>query len=194
MKSMRREIYSSFRLFFPALIAVCFFAAGCRPTYYVRPHAATSGMKKIAVLPFRNLSGDMHAGERVRNVVIIELLSRGFDIIEPGEITSVLRELDIRSLDSISAANIQDIGETTGVDGVLKGTVDTFQMSRGIAVSYPEVTINLTLLDAKSGKITWYVWNTAGGAGFWTRHFGAEQDTLDDTTRQVVKKAFDTLD
>jgi hypothetical protein len=194
MKQKREEKYSTvIRILIPVLIALCFSTAGCRPTHYVRPHIAISEIKKIAVLPFQNLTADIHADERVRNVVIIELLSRDFEIIEPGEVTSVLRELDIRSLESVSTANIQDIGEITGVDGVLKGSVGTFAMRRGIAVSYPEVTMNLTLLDAKSGKIIWYVWNTAGGASFWTRHFGAEQSTLDDTTRKVVKKAFDTL-
>ncbi len=194
MNKTREEIYRAvLRMFFPVMIVLCFVTAGCKPAYYVRPYVAVSGVNRVAVLPFQNLTSDIHADERVRNVVIMELLARGFDIIEPGEVTSVLRELDIRSLGSISTSNIQDIGEIMDVDAVMKGSVGTFKMSRGIAVSYPEVTINLTLLDAKSGKIIWYVWNTAGGASFWTRHFGAEQNTLDDTTREVVKKAFDTL-
>jgi hypothetical protein len=55
------------------------------------------------------------------------------------------------------------------------------------------VSIHLSLLDTSSGEIIWYVWHTAGGASFWTRHFGAESKTLDETVKDVVKTAIDTL-
>jgi hypothetical protein len=56
------------------------------------------------------------------------------------------------------------------------------------------VSIHLSLLDTSSGEIIWYVWHTAGGASFWTRHFGAERKTLDETVKDVVKTAIDTLE
>ena len=73
------------------------------------------------------------------------------------------------------------------------GSVETFMMSRGISVPYPEVTINLRLLESATGGILWSVSHTSGGPSFWTRHFGAEGAALDETSGKVVKEALDTL-
>ena len=140
-----------------------------------------------------NFTSDEYAGEKVRRVVITELLLRGIDVIEPGEVTRVLRESKVRSLGSIKITEIQDMGKTLSVEAVMMGSVETFGISRGISVTYPEVTIHLILLEASSGDIVWSVRHTAGGASFWTRHFGSEGITLSEAARKVVKEAIDTL-
>jgi TolB-like protein len=175
------------------LFILSFFFYGCKQKHYTRPENTIEKVNTIAVLPFENLTPHAYANEKVRSAVIIELLARGFDIVEPGEVTSVLYELDVRTLGALSTSDIQYIGETLGVNAVMKGAVGTYQMSRGISVSYPEVSIHLMLLNATSGKITWNIWRTAGGPSFWTRHFGAETSTLDEIVREVIKNAIDTL-
>jgi TolB-like protein len=182
----------------PLLFTLCsllIFIYGCSSSLkqYIRPNINIGNIKTIAVLPFENLTQDRHADEKIRRIVIIELLSRNIDVIEPGEVTKVLRELRLRTLASISNSDIKYIGETLGVDAVMKGSIGTFKISRGISVSYPEVSIHLMLLEATSGNIIWSVWHTAGGASFWTRHFGAEGITLDEAAKKVVKEAIDTL-
>ncbi len=160
---------------------------------YTRPQFDISNIKRIAVLPLENFTSDEYADEKISKTVIIELLSRGIDVIEPGEVTRILRELKVRSLGSVTTSDMQRIGRTLDVEAVMKGSVGTFGISRGISVSYPEVSIRLMLLEATSGKIVWSVWHTAGGAGFWARHFGAESITLSETAGKVVKEAVDTL-
>jgi hypothetical protein len=49
------------------------------------------------------------------------------------------------------------------------------------------------MLDTESGDIIWSTWHSTGGASFWTRHFGAEGRTLDETSSRVVKEAFNTF-
>jgi hypothetical protein len=71
--------------------------------------------------------------------------------------------------------------------------VEAYGISRGISVSYPEVSINLRLVEPSSGNIIWSVCQTSGGPGFWTRHFGAEGISLSDSASKVVKEAMDTL-
>jgi hypothetical protein len=73
------------------------------------------------------------------------------------------------------------------------GSVGTFQISSGIAASYPEVSVSLRLLDSKTGSIVWSIWDTTGGADFWTRHFGTENETLDETAKKIIKETLDTL-
>jgi len=175
------------------LILSFFFISGCAPRHYIRSKASIGKINKIAVLPFENLTTNQYADEKIRAAVIIELLSKGIEVVEPGEVTLVLNQLEIRSLNSLTASDIQFIGEALGVKTIMRGSVNTLGVNKGISVSYPEVSLNLILFDTTSGKIIWHVWQTAGGAGFWTRHFGAEGKTLDETVRDVVKNAINTL-
>jgi hypothetical protein len=175
------------------LLCLSLFLYGCKQQHYTRLQVDIEKTKTVAVMPLQNLTPHAHAGKKVRNAVITDLLTRGFDVVEPGEVTSVLEEIEVWSIGALSTSDIQYIGETLGVDSIMNGTVGTYTISRGVSVSYPEVSINLTLLNASSGKIIWHIWQTAGGPSFWTRHFGAETSTLDETVREVVKNAIDTL-
>jgi TolB-like protein len=181
------------KLFVLCYLLIFIFGCGAGPKYYARPGVDLSGIKSIAVLPFDNFTSDEYAGEKIRRSVITELLLRGIDVIEPGEVTRVLRELKVKSLGSIKMADIQGIGKTLGAEAVMIGSVETFGISKGITVSYPEVSINLMLLETSSGNIIWSVSHTAGGASFWSRHFGSEGITLSETSRKVIKEAIDTI-
>ena len=160
---------------------------------YKRADIEPKILNRIAVLPLENLTPNEYADEKVRSLVIMDLLSRDVDVIEQGEVMRVLRELRIRSVRSISVREMQSLGEMLDVDVVIKGSVGTFDMKKGNAVSYPEVSIHLMLTDINSGEILWSAWHTSGGASFWTRHFGAEGTTLDETARKVIREVFDSL-
>ncbi|MBI5407782.1 MAG: hypothetical protein HZA14_00285 [Nitrospirae bacterium] len=172
------------------------FTYGCKSApikQYARPNVDISKINKIAVLPFENFTPSAYAADKIRSLVIIDLLSRGTDVIEPGEIIRTMEELRVRSVHSVSVFDLKHIGETLKVDALMMGSVGAFEISKGISVQYPEVSINLRLFDVKSGNIIWSVWHTAGGADFWTRHFGAEGPTLDETSKKVIKEAIDAL-
>lgn len=150
-------------------------------------------VKTVAVLPLDNFTSDNYADEKIRSKISIELLSRDVSIIEPGEIISVLKELKIKSVDSMRNKDFVSIGSLLNVDTVLTGSVEAFGISRGITASYPEVSVHLIMFDTVSGNIVWSAWHTSGGASFWTRHFGAEGSTLDNVSERVIKEAFDSL-
>lgn len=178
-----------------ALFACVFFTYACNSQIrqYTRPDTDLTTIKRVAVLPLENYTSENFAGGRIKSLVIMELLARGVDVIEPGEVTRALRELKVRSTTSIMIEDIIKMGELLNIDAVIIGSVETFGISKGVSVSYPEVSIHMMMLGAATGNIIWSVWHTNGGASFWTRHFGAEDWTLDETARQVVKEAFDTL-
>ncbi len=178
----------------PALSLLLIFMWGCgSPRQYIRPDVDIRSIRKIAVLPLETLTTDEYAGEKIRGMVISELLTRGVDVIEPGEVTRVLRELKIRSLGGITIEDIRKIGKRLNVKAVMMGSVGAFGISRGITASYPEVSIQLMMLNTSTGNIIWSAWNTAGGPGFWTRHFGTEGITLSETAGKVVKETIDAL-
>jgi len=192
----RRE-YNRFKIY--GLSVLCFFIvsiSGCSGNtfkQFTRPDYDMKAVKTVAVLPFRNFTSDSYADEKIRSKVSIELLSRDVNIIEPGEIISVLRELKIKSVESIRNKDMVSIGSMLNVDAVLTGSVEAFGISKGIAASYPEVTVHLIMFDTITGNIIWSVSHTSGGASFWTRHFGAEGSTLDNVSERVIEEAFDAL-
>jgi TolB-like protein len=178
-----------------AIIAYFFtvvFLLGCSEKFFVKSEKELSNVKSIAVLPFENFASDAHAGEKVRRIVITDLLSRGINVIEPGEVTRLLIEMKVGSLSSIKTKEIQDLGKKLGVEAVMCGSVEAFGISSGISVSYPEVTINLMMIETSTGNIIWSVRNSSGGASFWTRHFGTEGITLSEAARNVVRESLNT--
>ncbi len=181
------------------LFAFCFLlfmVGGCATntsTQYIRQNIDYKNIQKMAILPFESLTNDEYAGEKIRKTVITELLSRGVDVIEPGEVTRVLIDQKIKSLSSIRTSDLQNMAKILGVEVFMMGSVEAYDISKGISVTYPEVTINLRLVEASSGNIIWSVCQTSGGASFWTRHFGAEGISLSEAAKKVVKEAIDTL-
>jgi TolB-like protein len=166
---------------------------GCGPKHFIRPKTDISHIKKVAVLPFENFTQDDYAGEKIRRIVITELLLRDVDVIEPGEVTRLLREMKVKSLGSVKVSEIQEIGKALNVEAVILGSVEAFGRGRGISVDYPEVTINLRMIEVNSGNIVWSVRNASDGPDFWMRHFGSEGASLSEAAEKVVKKAIGTL-
>ncbi len=180
---------------FLVLSCLLFSLDGCgvRPKYYTRPDAGAGKIRKIAVLPIENFTSDGLAAERIRKLVIAEILTKGVDVVEPGEVSSVLIDMKIKSLNSLSIKDIREMSKTLGVEVLMLGSVEAYGISNGISTTYPEVSIHLTLLDGATGNVIWSAWNTSEGPSFWTRHFGSEGPTLSETARKVVRNALNTL-
>ena len=177
------------------LLIVTLLFYGCNGNMKKFKHAdiETNNLYRIVVFPLENMTAHEYADEKIRSLVIMDLLARDVNVIEPGEVMRVFRELRIRSVESMSVIDMQRLGDMLDVDVILKGSVGTFEMKKGNAVSYPEVSVHLMLLGVKTGEIVWSAWHTSGGASFWTRHFGAEGKTLDDTAGKVINEALDSL-
>jgi len=176
-----------------SLLIFLFFITGCGPKHYVREKVDPAGIKKVAVMPFENFTADEYAAEKIRRIVITDLLSRGVEVVEPGEITRIIRESKIKSLSSIKTAEVQEIGKASGAYAIMIGSVEYYGISRGVSVTYPEVTANFKLMETSTGKVLWSVRHTSGGADFWTRHFGSEGKSLSEAAGEVVREAMNTF-
>jgi TolB-like protein len=188
-KKVQNQILNYILLTVFAFILVC----GCSTQKVMKPDTDVSKITRIAVLPFEDFTSDEYAGEKIRRIVITELLSRDIDVIEPGEVTRLLKDMNIWTVHSMKVSEIKAIGKKLGVDAMMSGSVESFGISKGISVEYPEVTINLMLIETSSGKIIWSTRQTSGGPSFWTRHFGSENISLSETARNVVSEALGTI-
>jgi hypothetical protein len=179
--------------FFLLFLLFLFLITGCGPKHFVREKVEPAGIKKVAVMPLENFTADEYAAEKIRRIVITDLLSRGVEVVEPGEITRIMRELKIKSLSSIKTTAVQEIGKASGAYAIMTGSVEYYGISRGISVTYPEVTANFKLMETSTGKVLWSVRHTSGGADFWTRHFGSEGESLSETAGKVVRESMNTF-
>ncbi len=179
-------------------LLLIFFVIGCKGSVirYINPEANFSYIKKVAVLPFNNMSNDKFAGERVRNTLTVDLLSRGvFDVMERGEVTKVMglvfraAGFEEGSAVEVDKETLKLLGERLGVQAVILGSVDEYESAGGRSV----VSLSVRMLDTSSGIILWQAKSTATGTSTWRRIVGIEELDRSTLTRNAVKEALDTL-
>lgn len=174
-----------------ALLGRC---ASTPTTKYLHPNADLSAIKKVAVLPFENLSGDRSAGDKVQKIFLTELLSfEAFDVVEPGQVAKLLRSERIESLDTLGPPELKKIGEALKVQGLFMGSVVDYADSRSGSTPAPDVTIQLRLIEVQSGVTIWSASRTRSGATTSAKLFGVGGQSLTQAARQLIKEELGTL-
>ena len=175
------------------------FVGGCGSTIrYINPTANFSYIKKIAVLPFNNLSDDGYAGEKIRNTLMVDLMSRGvFEVVEQGEVTKVLsvifREAGVEEGRAVPVdkETLKLIGEKLSVQAVILGSVDEYSGAGGGGGGV--VSIGVRMIDTGSSIILWQAKTTETGRSVLRKLIGIEEVDRSELTRKAVKSALDTL-
>ena len=179
---------------FGLLAMTVFFARATMAADYVHPKYDFSLIQKIAVLPLENLTQDQQAGERVRKIVVSEILAAGeLDVVEPAQVNQALSQQQIQSISGISAKQIAELGKSLGVQAFVIGSVDNYERVNVGGGTFAEVAITLRALDAATGTVIWSTSKSAGGAGFFGRLFGFGGDTMYEATQKAVHAAVVTL-
>jgi TolB-like protein len=168
--------------------------AGVTPSTYVHPNYDFSLVKKVAVLPLENLTSDQTAGEKVRKVVVTELLATGVvDAIEPGQVNKALAVQNVQNTAALSPDDFKKLATALGAQLLVVGSVESFERVAVGGVQAPEVTLTLRGIDAESGTVVWATSHTQGGATVMARLFGLTGDSLSEVARKAVHEAVATL-
>ena len=170
--------------------------AGCRsaPTRYIHPNADIGAIKRVAVLPFENLTQDRSAAEKVQHIFLTEVLSLGtFEVAEPGEVTRVVRAEHAESPEVLTPADLKRMGEALKVDGIFIGTLATYEERTSGATPAPEVTIQVRLIEAQSGVTIWSMSQTRSGATASAKLFGIGGETLIEAARRLIHSELKTF-
>ncbi len=179
---------------FLALLFVVFFSGCSAPISYIHPTADLTYIKTVAIVPFQNLTQQKGAESKVMNVVVSEVLRRGvFDVVEFGEVTKVLKEEGLKSDGSISKRVAERAAKRLNAEAFIVGTVEEYGVSRTGGSSYPEVSVSLKLLDAKSYKILWETTHSVKGTTVLDRLFGISKKSTSDLAKELIAEMFDTL-
>lgn len=192
-----------------ALFMFCYL--GCsnvKGKVYINPNANFRFIKKVAVLPFENLSQDRFAGKKMRDIFITTLLaSEVVDVTELGEIQQVMNTigmvpdqgqpvLTVREQEptgTITRDTARALGQALGIQGIIVGSVEEYGIVRGLSGSYPEVSLTLRMIDPKTGSIIWAVSHTEKGSRILPSILGIGEETLTETAFKASKEIADTL-
>jgi len=169
--------------------------AGCaKPMNFVHPGADLSYIRSVAIVPFKNLTQEKCAEEKVMHVVATEMLRRGLEVVEFGEVAKVLRgEGYGRDEGSLNRAVAENASRRLGVQAFLVGAVQEYGQSDKGGDAYPEVCVSLRLLDAKTCTILWEANHSLKGATVLDRLFGIGKKSRTDLSRDVVVEMFASL-
>jgi TolB-like protein len=178
---------------FLAATSVLLFAACAGSPTVSRPTASRiSEIKTVAVLPFENLaSTDRQAAERVQQLVFAEMrASDAFEVIEPGLVAQTLADRT-RAPSALAPEELKALGASLRADGILIGAILSYTDSRG--ADGGEVTLQLRLVETRSGATVWVASHSRKGSSFAKRLFGLASDTGAEVAREVIRSELATL-
>ena len=151
-------------------------------------------VKNVAVMPFANLSRDQAAADRVRDVLVTDLLaSGGVYVIPTGEIARGIGLAGIMNPTFPSSADIVKLGSVIKVDAVITGVVREYGEVRSGSSAANVISMSLQMMETQTGRIVWSASTTKGGIGLKDRLLGGGGDPLNDITEKAVKDLVNKL-
>jgi TolB-like protein len=147
------------------LLLIVFLSCYARPPrIYVRSEVDPSELKRIAVLPFDNLSGEEGAGESVTEIFTMELMhTRRFDVAEPGRVKKAIKGKRIRTTRDLDLDAARWLGESLDLNLILVGSVLDFEVREFQNKRVPVVTVILRLVHASTGTTLWSAYGSRKG-------------------------------
>ena len=181
----------------PVVLATACLVSSCAPAIrvYVNPEADLAFYKKIAVLPFTDMSTAAMAGPRVTRAFVTELIMTDrFTIVQPEDFTSTLHRMGIfKGQDgTYDADKLQHAATQLGVTGILRGAVTEYQMGRSEGGDIPAVAFDAELLDVGTGNVVWRSSISKRGKGR-VPVFGSNTRSLGRLTQQACRELVDQL-
>jgi TolB-like protein len=160
----------------------------------MHPNMDLGAVRRVAVLPFENLTQERSAAEKVQKIFLTELLSlETFEVVEPGLVTQYLRTNRIDSVEALGPAELKRLGEALKAQGIFIGSVVDFAETRTGQTPSAEVTIQLRLVETQSGVTVWSASRTRSGATASARLFGIGGQSLTEAARQLIHEELSTL-
>ncbi|MBI3450304.1 MAG: hypothetical protein HY049_15495 [Acidobacteria bacterium] len=180
-----------------ALIALAALpSAGCahHATTFVNPQADFSLIRRVAVLPLENLAQDQTAAEKIRQLLIIELLSSGsVEVLDVGEVGRALAAAKVVNAVSPGTEEVQRLGKELAVQGVVAGSVQEFSQVRTSGASNTSVSLVFRMIETDTGQVIWSTAISQSGVGASARLFGVGGASATERARDLIREALKTL-
>ena len=170
--------------------------AGCSSSGsgYINPNVDFGYIERVAVVPFRNLTRDDLAGERLHSVFLMELLEEDvLEIVDPGETVAAMRTLGIPVGGDLTPEQSVRLGEALGIDAFFFGIVEEYGLSAVDRSRGAEVTAVFGMKETETGTVIWRSQVHENGSSMLKKLFGGGADGMYEVSRKAVRKALETL-
>lgn len=173
-------------------------AGGCAasPRLFVNRDADMTLYKKIAILPFSNLSGDAYASARVTRSFTTELLiANRFDLVDPSLLSGELERLNagFDAQGQINANKLKDAATAVGATAVIRGAVTEYAVRRSGVSEYPVVSFDAEMIDVATGLVVWRISISESGKGRLPIVGGQGERTFARVTQEAAQRAVGIL-
>lgn len=169
---------------------------GCPPrvTTFVHPQADFSLIRRIAVLPLENLTQDPTAPEKVRQLLIIGIMSSGtVEVTDVGEVARGLRAAGVLNPAVPGTEEIRKLGKELDVEAVLAGSVQEFAQGRTAGAPTTSVALVFRLIETEHGEVIWSASVSKSGVGAMARLFGVGGESATERARKLIRRTLKTL-
>lgn len=170
------------------------FIGSCTADNSVRTTLGLAGdgnIKKIAVLPFYNISGKKDAGRIISEAYVTEVFKSGkYEIEEPGNVRHFMIQERIGVIGELEVEKIQLLGKRLKVDAVLVGTVEEFSGVGGNSV----VTVSARIIESESGAVIWMNHRRKKGNDYTIIFDFGEIKSVTGLAHKVVAEMVQTID
>ena len=128
------------------------------PATFILPRLADRNIRRVVVLPFRNQTTHLGAGQAAADVFTWRLVASGqVSLVDAGDAVRRLLVRGWRTGAPVGRAEVLALHEDPGVDAVLMGSVDRWVEGVATGAVPPEINFSARMLDAATGKILWAV-------------------------------------
>jgi hypothetical protein len=172
------------------------FLAACATTteVYRDPNMDFGAIQSIAVMPFVSLARDNVAAERVRDVLINDLLATGAVYVVPvGEVARGVARGEIANPVTPSPVEVVKLAGIIKVQAVITGVLKEYGEVRSGTTSANIISVSLQMMEVQTGKVVWSASTTKGGISILDRLFGGGGQPMNKITQKAVNDLINKL-
>ncbi len=128
-------------------VAAMVFLAGCSSgSSFTKPGYDFSQINKIAVVEVTGARGDVGAQNEVADLFSMELMKRGFNVVERKQVDALLKEQHFQQDGSTSRTDPVKLGEILNIPVVI---------IVNIPLTGEKISLTSKMLDVKTGEMLW---------------------------------------
>lgn len=109
--------------------------------------------RRVAVLEFEATEAHRELGSMASDLFAKHLLHIGYDVVERQKLSVVLAEHRLNLSGAVNQEQIKHVGELSGVDALLTGSVPIYRMTG--KAKKEEVGVTCRLIDVQTGEVIW---------------------------------------
>lgn len=190
------------------LFLMVVFANGCVSSQsFVKPGVNFNNYKRIAVVSFDSVTGSAATENEIADLFGMELLRRGFNLIERTQVDKLLNEQGFQASDYTTPENAAKLGRILNVQAIILGNISAYERTVEHKKSYMEgytdkngkyhpayykeydetkynVAITAKIIDTSDASI---LWTGVGSSGLFSIPLLAGS-SLQAHARAIVKK------